>query len=92
MKPGNSSITGDADEVWAVHSDSGRLVRLEPGATQPAQTVRTKAGNARVPVLGAGSVWFYSARESEIVRVDGADGRVVRRIDLPRVRSFAVAE
>ncbi len=61
VKPGNWPITGDAEEVWAVHADSGRLIRLEPGRTEPAQTVKTKAANARLPVLGAESVRFYSA-------------------------------
>jgi streptogramin lyase len=83
-------LTGGADGVWALRADTGRLVELAPNRRNPIQVVETKAARAHYPQSSAGSVWFYSGKSSQFVRVTARGKTVTRFAKLTDVRAFAV--
>ncbi|MEX2100675.1 MAG: hypothetical protein WEB19_04595 [Acidimicrobiia bacterium] len=84
-------MTSDGESVRALHQETGRFVRLEPGSSKPAQVIKTKMSSALYPEPGADSLWFY-ANNKKIVGVPTATEKIASRITPSQVRAFAVSD
>src|SRR5262249_42252150 len=76
---GRILLAGTASALWIAAQD-GYLRRLDPRTRRMMAAVRVGLPNAIA--AGFGSIWVASASADQIVRVDAASGRVLRRINI----------
>lgn len=85
---GRVLLAGAPAALW-VASQDGYLRRLDPRTRRVTAAVRVGLPNAIV--AGFGSIWVASATADQIVRVDAASGRVLRRINIGGIATSVAA-
>lgn len=82
-------LQAGAGRLWTVERGTGRLLGVDPTTAEVAVVVDDLRTPSGIAVTDDGTVWVADEGADQVVLVDGASGRVTRRLDAPSPRWFA---
>jgi DNA-binding SARP family transcriptional activator/streptogramin lyase len=85
---GRILLAGERKALWVTGQD-GYLRRLDLRTRRV--TIAVRVGLPNAIAVGFGSVWIASASADQIVRVDAASGRILRRINIGGIATSVAA-